>query len=156
VEKGVKDSDSLTSFGWCIVISLCIIAVASLAIFRRASDRKKLLAEKLSLEQEIDLLKRRSEQFRKERTSLQSDPVAVEREAREQFGVTRPGETMYDKIALSLQAVQETKPPTRVLPKPHPRLFDRTHWRAHVLIVIGLLMAMIALMRTREDGTESG
>ncbi|MBM4046119.1 MAG: septum formation initiator family protein [Planctomycetes bacterium] len=157
MDKGVKESDSLISFGWCIIISLCIVAAASIVIFRRGHERKKLLTEMLSLQTEIELLKKRNTEMRKERTSLQSDPIAVEREAREIFGVSRPGETTYDKIALPVQpaAVPQTRILDRLLPKPHPRLFDGDHWRTHVLIVIVILMAMIALTSTRPDDEES-
>jgi len=65
-------------------------------------------AEMRSLKTEIDRLQKENEQSATRIKALKSDPKAIEKEAREQFGYTRPGEVVYVAPA----PAPPPKPPT--------------------------------------------
>jgi cell division protein FtsB len=48
-----------------------------------------------TLQQKIQQLKQENEQLDKENRALKSDPAAIERWAREQMGLAKPGEKIY-------------------------------------------------------------
>ncbi len=52
-------------------------------------------AEYQRLQSEIDQLQRENDQYTQQIKSLQTDPKAIEKEAREQLHYTRPGEVVY-------------------------------------------------------------
>lgn len=52
-------------------------------------------AEVQSLKAEVDRLQKENEESAARIRALKSDPKAIEKEAREQFGYTRPGEVVY-------------------------------------------------------------
>lgn len=53
------------------------------------------LAERQKLQAEIDKLQRENDLYMQQIRSLQSDPKAIEKEAREQLHYARPGEVVY-------------------------------------------------------------
>jgi len=52
-------------------------------------------AEYQKLQSEIDRLQKENDQYTQQIKALQSDPRAIEKEAREQLHYTRPGEVVY-------------------------------------------------------------
>jgi cell division protein FtsB len=52
-------------------------------------------SEYQDLQKEIDRLQRENTQYSEQVNQLQSDPKKIEKEAREQFHYTRPGEVVY-------------------------------------------------------------
>ncbi|MBZ5658566.1 MAG: septum formation initiator family protein [Acidobacteriia bacterium] len=63
-------------------------------------------AETQSLKTEVELLQKENEESGARIKALKSDPKAIEREAREQFGYARPGEVVY------VAPAPPPKPPT--------------------------------------------
>ena len=59
-----------------------------------------------TLQQKIQQLKQENEQLDKENRALKSDPAAIERWAREQMGLAKPGEKIY-----ALPEKARTNPP---------------------------------------------
>ena len=59
-----------------------------------------------SLKTEVDRLQKENEESAARIKALKSDPKAIEKEAREQFGYTRPGEVVY------VNPAPPPKPPT--------------------------------------------
>ena len=62
--------------------------------------------EVLSLKTEVEHLQKENEESVTRIKALKSDPKAIEKEAREQFGYTRPGEVVY------VNPAPPPKPPT--------------------------------------------
>jgi cell division protein FtsB len=58
-----------------------------------ASRRQR--KELQSLQQKIQQIKTENEQLDHENRALKSDPAAIERLAREQYGLAKPGEKIY-------------------------------------------------------------
>jgi cell division protein FtsB len=52
-------------------------------------------AEFQKLQSDIDRLQKQNDQYTQQIKALQSDPKAIEKEAREQLHYTRPGEVIY-------------------------------------------------------------
>jgi cell division protein FtsB len=63
-------------------------------------------AEMQSLKTEVDRLQKENEESAARIKALKSDPKAIEKEAREQFGYARPGEVVY------LRPAPPPQPPT--------------------------------------------
>jgi cell division protein FtsB len=80
-----------------LVLLLAIIALIVHNVFSQngylASRRQK--KELQTIQQEIQQLKQENEQLDKENHALKSDPAAIERMAREQMHLAKPGEKIY-------------------------------------------------------------
>lgn len=79
---------------WWIVFIVVILIMTVLFLYPRYQTRKQKLTE-LHHQQEI-LTKRKTERekLRKKVDDLANSPAAVEKTAREKFGMARPGETI--------------------------------------------------------------
>jgi len=79
----------------CFFLVLILLAVFGehgwLAVRRARRDV-------LSLQQEISRLREENEKLREEITALKTDPSAMEQAARDELGMVRPGEVVYEII----------------------------------------------------------
>ncbi len=57
--------------------------------------RLQLAGEKRDVSRQLDEAKRQQDSLRVLRDQLQQDPFMIEKVAREQYGLARPGETIY-------------------------------------------------------------
>ena len=64
--------------------------------------------ERETLQQQIEQLQQENEQLEKQIKALKSDPAAIERLAREQMHLAKPGETIY---TLPEKAPRDSTPP---------------------------------------------
>jgi cell division protein FtsB len=97
------------------VATTAVVALAAFIAFHTVAGENGLLvyrekrAEARRLEQEIEALRLHNEHLGREIRSLRADPRAIEREARERFGYTRPGEVVY--ILPAPPAAPSAEPP---------------------------------------------
>ena len=81
------------------ILALLLVCIALIVhnVFSQngyiASRRQR--KELQSLQQKIQRIKAENEQLDRENHALKSNPAAVERLAREQYGLARPGEKIY-------------------------------------------------------------
>ncbi|MCQ4574281.1 MAG: septum formation initiator family protein [Candidatus Brocadiales bacterium] len=80
-----------------LALTLAIIVCFSIAIARKHSELKTVLARNAVLEKEVTLLKKKNLELHTLRDALVYDPVQVEKEAREQLGYGKPKEKVYKK-----------------------------------------------------------
>lgn len=57
--------------------------------------RVQLINEKKELAREVEQLQAETEEYRNKLDSLESNPLLLERLAREEYGMRKPGETVY-------------------------------------------------------------
>jgi cell division protein FtsB len=102
-----------------LVLLLVSIALIVHNIFSQngylASRRQR--KELQTLQQKILQLQQENEQLDKENRALKSDPAAIERLAREQMGLSKPGEKIYK---LPNKAPANPAPPTGKETSPQP------------------------------------
>ena len=81
-----------------VFAAMIVIAVlAGMFLFSNKGlvRRMQLSAEKQRLEQHLQELQRQQDSLRTLRDQMQNDSFAIEKVAREQYGLIRPGETVY-------------------------------------------------------------
>ena len=95
---------------------LALLLVAIFVIIHNIFSQNGLLAlrkqkkELQTLQQQIQQLQQENERLGKENHALKSDPAAIERMAREQMHMAKPGEKIY---TLPDKAPANTTPPQR-------------------------------------------
>jgi cell division protein FtsB len=74
-----------------------IVVLAFLFLFSNKGliRRLQLSGEKRELNQQLEMSKRQQDSLKTVRDQLQGDPFTIEKVAREQYGLARPGETIY-------------------------------------------------------------
>lgn len=84
----------LYRLAWILLVVLAILAVASFFLppIRQYRELRQREAE---LQQEIQFKEEVIRHLKERQARLQSDPTFVEKIAREEFGLARPGETIY-------------------------------------------------------------
>jgi cell division protein FtsB len=88
-----------------VLLTLALMLHAMFGANGMVSYRQKG-AEMQSLKTEVERLQKENERSAARIKALKSDPKAIEKEAREQFGYTRPGEVVY------VTPAPPPKPPT--------------------------------------------
>ena len=107
-----------------VMLVLLLLAIALIVhnVFSQngylASRRQR--KELHTLQQQIQQLKDENQELDKENHALKSDPAAIERMAREQMGLAKPGEKIYTVPDKTHPRSPETK---EEAPRPYPRLF---------------------------------
>lgn len=78
-------------------VGVVVIALAGMFLFSNKGllRRWQLASEKKALEQHLQELQHQEDSLRVLRDKLQSDPFTIEQTAREQYGLAKPGETIY-------------------------------------------------------------
>jgi cell division protein FtsB len=90
---------SLTAYGGLSIVVVVLLAAGF--AFRLVSGSngwaayRYKKAEYLKLQQEVQQLQKGNEELEEHVKALKYDPAAIEKEAREQLGYARPGETVY-------------------------------------------------------------
>jgi len=78
-------------------VIVVVVALAGMFLFSNKGllRRWQLAGEKKALEQQLKELQHQEDSLRTLRDKLQTDPFTIEQTAREQYGLTKPGETVY-------------------------------------------------------------
>ena len=82
----------LTRPGWIVVAALLLLAVMAVFGDNGVLALRRLRGEVDSLVREVRTLEAENERLSRAISELQEDPAAIERIAREELGLVRPGE----------------------------------------------------------------
>jgi cell division protein FtsL len=100
------DASALYRNGILVLLLICVALIVHNVFSQNgylASRRQR--KELRGLQQKIQQIKTENDQLDRENHALKSDPAAIERLAREQYGLAKPGEKIY-----SLPANPTTNP----------------------------------------------
>ncbi len=92
-------------FTFSIVASIVIIF--SFVVTQKREERRALEVEQKELTRKVEYLKKETERLKKENIALVNDPIQIEREAREHYGYTKPGETTYKKYKFNISEPED-------------------------------------------------
>ena len=87
------NKETRNTLWWLIFIAIAAVLIA-LFLYPRVQTLRKNRQELKHRQERLAQKKRESEAWRRKVESLQNSPDAVEKEAREKFHRTRPGETV--------------------------------------------------------------
>ena len=94
-------------FTFSVVIS--IIIVFSVIVTQKREERRALEATQKVLAEKVDSLRKENERLKEENKALVNDPIQVEREARDNYGYTKEGETTYKKYKFNISEPENDK-----------------------------------------------
>ena len=92
----------LRRFLFTFSIATSIIIIFSVIVTQKREERRALEVTQKVLSEKVDSLKVENERLKAENKALVDDPVQVEREARDNFGYTKEGETTYKKYRFNI------------------------------------------------------
>ena len=94
-------------FTFSVVIS--IIIIFSVIVTQKREERRALEVKQRVLTEKVDYLRGRNDRLKKENKALVNDPIQVEREARDNYGYTKDGETTYKKYKFNISKPENDK-----------------------------------------------
>ncbi|MCP4268984.1 MAG: hypothetical protein GY777_25995 [Candidatus Brocadiaceae bacterium] len=94
-------------FTFSIIVS--IIIVFSFVVTQKREERRAIEVRQKALSIKVDSLRKETERLRKENVALVSDPIQIEREARDRYGYTKPDEITYEKHRFNISEPEDGK-----------------------------------------------
>ena len=94
-------------FTFSVVIS--IIIIFSVIVTQKREERRALEVKQRVLTEKVDYLRGKNDRLKKENKALVNDPIQVEREARDNYGYTKDGETTYKKYKFNISEPENDK-----------------------------------------------
>ena len=92
----------LRRFLFTFSIATSIIIIFSVIVTQKREERRALEATQKLLTGKVDSLRVENERLKAENKALVNDPIQVEREARDNYGYTKEGETTYKKYRFNI------------------------------------------------------
>ena len=83
------------ALAWAPLIIVVLAAAMLLFGDHSLADRRALVDEVASKEAEAEALQVQNDRYEEQIKQLQENPVAIERQAREDLGMVRPGDTVF-------------------------------------------------------------
>lgn len=128
-------------FGKYILITLItsfVVILFSYIITHARQERFRMLETKRILERQVVQLRLENDRLENEHSSLQKDPLRIEKEAREQLGYFAPGEVSYDKYRFNIKSVPMKKPVAATAPNRWKSfIFDGSFpWQFPAMIIL--------------------
>jgi len=99
----------LRRFLFTFSIATSIIIVFSVIVTQKREERRALEATQKLLTGKVDSLRVENERLKAENKALVNDPIQVEREARDNYGYTKEGETTYKKYRFNISEPENGK-----------------------------------------------
>ena len=99
----------LRRFLFTFSIATSIIIIFSVIVTQKREERRALEATQKVLTEKVNSLRVENERLKAENKALVDDPVQVEREARDNFGYTKEGETTYKKYRFNISEQEDAK-----------------------------------------------
>ena len=106
----VKRNEYFGKFVLMVFITSCVVILFSSIITKVSQDRFRLLENKTALEKQAAQLEAENSILDREYSALQSDPVRIEQEARNQFGYIAPDEVTYSKYNFHIKSTTKKEP----------------------------------------------
>jgi Septum formation initiator. len=92
----------LRRFLFTFSIATSIIIIFSVTVTQKREERRALEATQKLLAEKVDSLRIENKRLKEENKALVNDPIQVEREARDNYGYTKEGETTYKKYKFNI------------------------------------------------------
>lgn len=105
-KKGNKE-DFLPKFAILMGITIAIVIFFTNSISKRQEERNKMLMKEHELVSDVEQLEKENSKLFKQHNSLLTDPVEIERYAREQLNYVAPGEQAYDIVNYRIKTDDE-------------------------------------------------
>ncbi|MHC4320846.1 MAG: septum formation initiator family protein [Planctomycetota bacterium] len=99
----------LRRFLFTFSIATSIIIIFSVIVTQKREERRALEATQKVLAEKVDSLRKENERLKEENKALVNDPIQVEREARDNYGYTKEGETTYKKYKFNISEPENDK-----------------------------------------------
>ncbi len=99
----------LRRFLFTFSIATSIIIVFSVIVTQKREERRALEATQKVVAEKVDSLRVENERLKAENKALVDDPIQVEREAIDNFGYTKEGETTYKKYKFNISDPENDK-----------------------------------------------
>ncbi len=99
----------LRRFLFTFSIATSIIIIFSVIVTQKREERRALEATQKVLTEKVDSLRVENKRIKAENKALVDDPIQVEREARDNFGYTKEGETTYKKYKFNISEPEDAK-----------------------------------------------
>ncbi len=99
----------LRRFLFTFSIITSIIIIFSFIVTQKREERRILEVRQKELTRKVDYLGKETDRLKKENIALVNDPIQIEREARDNYGYTKPGETTYKKHKFNISKPESDK-----------------------------------------------
>lgn len=99
----------LRRFLFTFSIATSIIIIFSVIVTQKREERRALETTQKVLSEKVDSLRVENERLKAENKALVNDPIQVEREARDNYGYTKEGETTYKKYRFNISEPENDK-----------------------------------------------
>jgi len=99
----------LRRFLFTFSIATSIIIIFSVIVTQKREERRALEATQKVLAGKVDSLRIENERLKAENKALVNDPIQIEREARDNYGYTKEGETTYKKYRFNISEPENDK-----------------------------------------------
>jgi|TARA_B100000959_G_scaffold106676_1_gene112483 cell division protein FtsB len=99
----------LRRFLFTFSIATSIIIIFSVIVTQKREERRALETAQKVLSEKVDSLRVENERLKAENKALVNDPIQVEREARDNYGYTKEGETTYKKYRFNISEPENDK-----------------------------------------------
>lgn len=134
----VKNNKYFGKFVLMVFVTSCVVILFSAIITKVRQDRFRLLESKTMLEKQAAQLETENSMLDREYSALQSDPVRIEQEARNQFGYIAPDEVTYQKYNFHIKSTTK-KAPAKAVPQNRWKAFlfeGPFPWQFPALIIL--------------------
>ena len=99
----------LRRFLFTFSIATSIIIIFSVIVTQKREERRALEVTQKLLAEKVDSLRIENKRLKEENNALVNDPIQVEREARDNYGYTKEGETIYNKYKFNISEPENEK-----------------------------------------------
>ena len=99
----------LRRFLFTFSIATSIIIIFSVIVTQKREERRALEVTQKLLAEKVDSLRIENKRLKEENNALVNDPIQVEREARDNYGYTKEGETIYKKYKFNISEPENEK-----------------------------------------------
>ncbi len=99
----------LRRFLFTFSIATSIIIIFSVIVTQKREERRALEVTQKVLAKKVDSFRVENERLKAENKALVNDPIQIEREARDNFGYSKEGETTYKKYKFNISEPENNK-----------------------------------------------
>ncbi len=99
----------LRRFLFTFSIATSIIIIFSVIVTQKREERRDLEVTQKVLAEKVDSFRVENERLKAENKALVNDPIQIEREARDNFGYSKEGETTYKKYKFNISEPENNK-----------------------------------------------
>ena len=155
-EIGKRSGSFGVSFAWALMFTAAALGLCA-TIVRRGNRLEQVRAHNAALSAKLGRLKQECSALERMAVALREEPVAVEREMRQTFGLVRDGEKTYSRVKVSFQRPARKRQPEPGIEQNTRRLMQALHmdsgdFRFAALSLIVGAMALVMFLSLYQAG----